>query len=562
MSFRPTQKAPHVSSAMSSAMNSAVSSDLSSEPASPGLAEDITSPHPTAGQPRMPPLAVALLIFSVLWCVLWCIRSWGYWEDDSFIHLEFARSLANGHGFSFNGKVVYGDTAPLWVILLAGMHLLVASWLVGGKILSILGVVFTLPAVYVFSRRVTEAHPSSRIFSAAMVLLLVVNPYFCYWSFSGMETVGAAGLALWTVVAATSRPLTWQRFLISCALAGIAPLLRPELVIFTVIIALLLLYRRFLAPSGESISRKAAGFVAGFVLLCGPSLAWAVYAVDTFGRVIPNTNAAKRAPIGSSVTLRLLNVYSLGFPIILLGLLAAVVYLVLNASNLREHFNSLRRSTVFTAGGWVFVLWTAVTLTYYVVNHTYVQTRYILVSAVGLSIVVLARLLTVSARTYRFCVRVSIFVATAISVLSVWRYIGNKGIFVEVVRQQALFMHQLPPDALVADYNIGEVAFFSEHPILDTGGITRPGAIPYLNLPFNDLMRWIHSEGGAYMVYGDQPEPGAVLVLSQPFPYVGWSLDPREYSRWEDLHLWKLVPPNASATPAPAMSPAIPQTQP
>jgi hypothetical protein len=520
MSVRPTQKAPDVSSDMS-------------------------------------PLAAALLTFSVLWCVLWCIHSWAYWEDDSFIHLEFARSLASGHGFSFNGNVVYGDTAPLWVILLAGMHLLVPNWLVSGKILAILGVAFTLPAVYVFSRRLTETHPSTRIFSAAMVLFLVVNPYFCYWSFSGMETISAAGLALWTVVAATSRPFTWQRFLLSCALAGIAPLLRPELVIFTAIVALLLLYRRFLIPSGESISRKAAGFVAGFVLLCGPILAWAVYAVHTFGRVIPNTNAAKRAPIGSSVPLRLLNVYSLGFPIILVGLLAAVVYLILSASNLKQRFNSLRSCTVFIAGGWVFVLWTAITLTYYVVNHTYVQTRYILVSAVGLSIVVLARLLTLSARTYLFCVRVSIFVATAISVLSVWRFIGNKGIFVEVVRQQALFLHQLPPNAPVADYNIGEVAFFSEHPILDTGGITRPGAIPYLNLPFNDLMRWIHSEGGAYMVYGDKPEPGAVLVLSQPFPFMGWSLDPRQYSKWENLNLWKLAPPDTSVPPQPT-SPATP----
>src|SRR5579862_9650503 len=66
-----------------------------------------------------------LLTLSILWCVLWFIHSWGYWEDDSFIHLEFARSLASGHGFAFNGSVVYGDTAPLWVMLLVGFHLLI-----------------------------------------------------------------------------------------------------------------------------------------------------------------------------------------------------------------------------------------------------------------------------------------------------------------------------------------------------------------------------------------------------------------------------------------------------
>jgi hypothetical protein len=70
-------------------------------------------------------------------------------------------------------------------------------------------------------------------------------------------------------------------------------------------------------------------------------------------------------------------------------------------------------------------------------------------------------------------------------------------------------------------------------------------------------MRWIRSEGGAYMVYGDKPEPGAVLVLSQPFPFMGWSLDPRQYSKWENLNLWKLAPPDTSVPPQPT-SPATP----
>ena len=136
-----------------------------------------------------------LLTLSLLWCVLWFVHSWGYWEDDSFIHLEFARSLASGHGFAFNGTVVYGDTAPLWVILLVGFHLLIPNWLVAGKILAALGVLFTLTGLYAFSRRLTATRPHSRVFAAAMVFLLVLNPYFCYWSFSGMETVAAAGLA-------------------------------------------------------------------------------------------------------------------------------------------------------------------------------------------------------------------------------------------------------------------------------------------------------------------------------------------------------------------------------
>src|ERR1700730_3554089 len=80
------------------------------------------------GSRRLLSPTILLLTLSLIWCLLWFIHSWGYWEDDSFIHLEFARSLASGHGFSFNGAVVYGDTSPLWVFLLVAAHLLVPDW--------------------------------------------------------------------------------------------------------------------------------------------------------------------------------------------------------------------------------------------------------------------------------------------------------------------------------------------------------------------------------------------------------------------------------------------------
>jgi hypothetical protein len=487
--------------------------------------------------------AILLLTLSLLWCIVWFVHSWGYWEDDSFIHLEFARSFAAGHGFAFNGRVVYGDTAPLWVFFLAGMHRLIPNWLVAGKVLAILGVFFSAAGVYTFSRRLTAKHAGSTLFAAMMVLLFVLNPYFCYWSFSGMETLTAAGLALWGVVAATSTPFSWPKFLLGCALAGIAPLLRPELVFYTAILGLVLLYRRYVHPEVLSITRKLAGFAAGLALLSGPTIAWAIYAVHTFGRVVPNTNAAKRAGPGSSVSMRLVNVYSLGYPVILFGLLAALLYLALHASDLRERLQAIRRSRVFTSGGWIFVLWTILALVFYIVNHTYVQTRYILVSAVGLSIVTLAGLLAASQRLYRICLIGSLAAAAFISIFSAWPFIRNKGIFVEEARQQALFIrNELPADAPVADYSIGEIAYYSEHPIIDTGGITRPGAIPYLNAPASEMIRWMRSEGAVYYVTTEKPEPGAVLVHSQTIPFFGWSLSPRRYAQTDLFNIWMLAP--------------------
>src|SRR5207302_940720 len=43
----------------------------------------------------------------------------GFPLDDSWIHLQFARNLAEGAGFAYNpGVPVAGSTAPLWTLLL------------------------------------------------------------------------------------------------------------------------------------------------------------------------------------------------------------------------------------------------------------------------------------------------------------------------------------------------------------------------------------------------------------------------------------------------------------
>src|SRR6266702_2936002 len=493
--------------------------------------------------------SILILSFSLLWCVFWCIHSWNYWEDDAYIHLEFARSFASGHGFAFNGKIVYGDTAPLWVFLLSGMHLLVSNWMVAGKLLAALGAVFGLTGAYVFSRKLTESHPNSEKFSAAMVLLLAVNPYFCYWSFSGMETVAAAGLAFFGAVAATNDPPAWSRFFTGCLLAGIAPLMRPEMIFLSGILSLLLLYQWSRIPGSKSSFEKLGGLLLGMILAAGPTLLWAIYAVHTFGRVIPNTNAAKRAAIGTSVVARLLNVYSLGFPIIVGGLLAGLVYLFLRYSTVKDRLKSLNLLTGPVATGWIYFVWSLVAAVFYVADHTYVQTRYILVSASGLTIVILALAQALSLRAYCFCLSAALIFAIGVSSSSVWPFIRNKAIKDGVVSEFATFIRtQLPADVAIPDDSIGEVAFLSERTIVDTGGITRPGAIPFLNSPPSDMVKWIHSEGATHYLISEKPEPGAVLVFERPMPFVGWSLNPRRYSHWDLIRLWKLATPAEQAS--------------
>ncbi len=499
-----------------------------------------------ADERRFPPIALLLLALSVAWAALWFFHGLHYWEDDAYIHLEFARSLSRGQGFAFNGHVVYGDTSPLWVWLLAGTHVLIPDWMSAGKSLTALAAVFALSGVYVFARNLVRnlGEAPSRIFAATMVLVLVVNPYFAYWAFSGMEALAAAGLVCWGLVAlgpaAPDHSMKGSRYLLCCLCAGIAPLLRPEMSFFTILLGVWLFLRWANLPAPPK--RKLVLFFVGFFLVIGPGVVWAGYAMHTFGSILPNTNAAKRAGPNESVLRHLLQIYAFGFPLVVLGVAALAGWLA---------FGRKRGSVVpvsalpraLNAGGWLLFWWTGLNCVFYISNHTYVQTRYIFVTATVLTVALMAIAFKLWPKLYTLGVAFGLFFGVSISLLTTWRLIDNK---VQVDRDYAAlaaFFRTLPADAPVAHYSIGEAAFLSEHPLIDLGGITRPGIIPFLwDVTDNRRVWWAHEQGARYAVLDHAPEPGSSLVWSRAIPTTGWFLDPRHYKLKESLMVWKLPP--------------------
>jgi hypothetical protein len=517
------------------------------------MPSEITYPE----RPAPSPARTWLLALAVLWCMYWFVHARHYWEDDAYIHLEFARSIAAGYGFSFNGQVVAGDTAPLWVFLLAAMHAVIPNWIIAGKVLTLLGATLGLTGAYIFARKLAASllPPSAaQIFPAAMVLLIAVNPYTCYWIFSGMEPIAAAGLSFYAVLAATRERPTTASFLAECLLAGIAPLLRPEMVFLTALLAFVLL------AQWSTLRSKAISFVAGLLLLCGPVALWSLYSLHAFGHLLPNTNAAKRAALTDSVVHRLLSVYSLGLPLIVCGLLAGIVYVVLRPSSVRRSIrdavasafartSNRELSTSLPLAGWILILWPLIASVFYVADHTYIQTRYILVTAPGLTVVIMALFLRASLRTGRVLYAAALFAALAVSIVTVRPFIRNKGLNCVATEGFALYMrNHIPPDEPVAVYAIGQIAFVSEHPIIDTGGITRPSAIPYFYSEAG-VLRWARSEGAEYVIMDHQPEPGATVVYAAPLPYIGWTFHTSRYTTSAPTEIWKFPPTSEQKLP-------------
>ena len=119
-------------------------------------------------------------------------------------------------------------------------HYFIQDWYVAGKILALLGVAFAISGMFFYVRRITDADLRSNEIAAISTLLILINPYFIFWAFSGMEAVTAFGLIFWLLYLilppAPSSPnqsstnssdfKLLARLAVIAVLIGIAPLLR------------------------------------------------------------------------------------------------------------------------------------------------------------------------------------------------------------------------------------------------------------------------------------------------------------------------------------------------
>lgn len=474
---------------------------------------------------------VTLLFWSVGLCALavwWFIFSYGYVEDDAFIHFEFARSVAEGHGFAFDGLVTNGDTAPAWVLVLVALHGIGLDWIECGKLACALGLLSTGLAIVYLVHELVDEEARARRLSLLAVAVTVLNPYFVHWSFSGMESVTALGLSLWAIWAVFVRAPSWGSLLAGAILLGVGPLLRPELLLLAGIGAPTVLWRYWrLARRDHAVSRwSRLGLLA--LLMALPLLTWCWYAQLTFGSPIPNTNIAKRGGALAEIAPRLVSVYAAGFPVTLalLPLLAVA--------------RALQGRSV-PAGVWILAVWPLLCVGFYLADHTVVQTRYCLLSMPALSIVTLwlidsaerPALLRVSAAAMMLAALVSV-------TLTVVPHVENKKQGVVLFAQISAYVRDhVPQNAPVAVYAIGEIAFKSRHPLVDIGGITRPSVIPYMSDP-KATLQWAKRNGARYYIGGGAPEAGAVPLFTTSMPFFGWTFSQARYRTTEPFGVYQL----------------------
>jgi len=466
----------------------------------------------------MKPRALLPLVLAAL-AIGWLVVSWGYVEDDAFIHIEFAQNLNHGDGFTFDGKHVYGDSSPAWVLLLAALLRAGLSLTYAAKAASILGVIVCAVGV----ARLGSVLLGRPAYRRAWWLLVAFHPFTVYWMFAGMETLAAVGVASWllaSIVAPGTRPRPFLR-IVDDTIEGLAPLVRFELLPLTVAAAV---------SRSRDRGERWFGTAARVGAAVAPLAAWTAYAKLTFGTWGPTTNAAKRIVASTTIAgiaqaiVREASVMASGFGVLLV-LYAAFLFWT------RKRAGRAENPAYLEARWLTLVAWPVAALAFYAVNRTAVQTRY----ALPIGLFLGAALLSYDERSRGrqrppwVVLAPTLGAYVTLFFLSVLPFVSNKA---TTVSRMTAFLEEVrlhvPPSEPVACYAVGQLALALDNPIVDTGGITLPDMIPALaaGMPLTD---WIRSKGARCVIAGEPPSSRHVAVARVSLPASGWFLRPSAF---------------------------------
>ena len=213
----------------------------------------------------------------------------GFPLDDSWIHLVFARHLAQGDGLAFNlGERVAGSTAPLWTALLALLAALPGPAVLWAKAAGAAAQAATAGATFAAARRLGLSAPRAGLAG----LLVALSEGLVLSALSGMEVGFFTFLSLAGLARHLDERADPARPPVGFLLFGLAALARPEGLLLPVLAAAdLALVAR---AGGLALDRaRARRALTGLALAAVVIVPVALVYLQMSGSPLPTTLAAK-----------------------------------------------------------------------------------------------------------------------------------------------------------------------------------------------------------------------------------------------------------------------------
>jgi 4-amino-4-deoxy-L-arabinose transferase-like glycosyltransferase len=395
--------------------------------------------------------------------------------DDTFIHMQYARNLAEAGELSFNrGEPTYGATSPLWVFLLALVYKLGGDMAVWSRILSQF---FGFASILLIYRYVKTIDGRAFVAGSAAAVMSA-EAWLVRWSTVGMETSFSVFMTIAVLIASLHVLRSQSRSALFGLVLFAAYLARPE----SLLLVPLALVSFAIFKGGEKSSSRFTWLAVFSVLLT----IWMIAIHEHTGTFFPLTAGAKQGHLGFSFEM----LKKVIVPIKILGATVGIPLVIIIVSmagwvrGRRDLFTPSCRTMepgVFLALAWIFAL-PAV----YVIMDFHVLSRYMLPvspAAISLGMICFYRFAMGSVLS-RGRARSAAIILTAIILAQNILFYSivvvrptrefSTGLKTVITGIGVYLAENSSEGDVIAAPDIGAVGYYSGRRILDLGGLVSP----------------------------------------------------------------------------------------
>jgi tetratricopeptide (TPR) repeat protein len=430
--------------------------------------------------------------------------------DDPWIHLTFAKNLAEYQSFSYfkDEMATAGSTSPVYTFLLS-IGFLISS---NEMLLSyILGIGFFILAAVSFYKLSSFEFPRENLIVLGCTAIFIFDKWMNFISVSGMETTLYIFLLIACIYFYKERKVV--PFAITIALTFWT---RPDAVAFIGAIAVDYAYTLYLSKKDKSIKLFSKDELIKFSIIAG--IIFGLYFLMNLilsGSLLPNTYNAKLTYYSPEFRSRMdflefevWDYFTNGaYAFIMGGFIIAFLKLITDIG--KRKYNPNLVYVIFIVA-LIFIYWLKLPYAHRFGRYLMpVIPFFILVSVSGFRN--LALIFSKYLNNRKPGEILLYLIIAGIIIFSVSDYNSNKVLYAEQSKyiydrqiEAALWIkNNTAPDDIIATHDVGAIGFYSERKIIDVAGLVTPELIRKINDPdYNVYMSdYMEKENVKYLVF-------------------------------------------------------------